>query len=111
MIRPLSQTLTELITIAESMVTRARYASPAPIGQFNVIAAEVREAEKRPAADGTRTTYGAIVMVNAIEAFHATGGDAGNPWQMLIGTALPLLRTDAWLAFQQEKAAQQETRR
>lgn len=111
MMRPLSQVLTELITIAESMVTRARYASPAPIGQFSVLAAEVREAEQRPAADGRRATYGAIVMINAIEAYHATGGEQGSPWQMLIGAALPLLRTDAWLAFNQEKAAQQETRR
>lgn len=110
MIRPLSQTLTELITIAESMVTRARYAAPMPAGHFTVLAAEVREAEQRP-AEGKRATYGAIVIVNAIEAFHATGSEQGSPWQMLIGTALPLLRTDAWIALNQEKAAQQETRR
>ncbi|SDC08491.1 hypothetical protein SAMN05216337_1001216 [Bradyrhizobium brasilense] len=111
MIRPLSQTLTELIIIAESMVTRARYASAAPIGQFNVLAAEVWAAHQRPAADGERATYGAVHIVNAIEAFHATGAEAGSPWQMEIGSGLPMLRADAFRAFSQEKAAQQETKR
>ncbi|MCP1832796.1 hypothetical protein [Bradyrhizobium sp. USDA 4545] len=110
MIRPLSQVLTDLIAIAEHLVTRDRFAVPMATSRFNELAAEVRAADQRP-AEGKRATYAAMVMVNAIEAYHATGGDAGSPWQMLIGTALPLLRTDAWLAFNQEKAAQQETRR
>ncbi|MES5483616.1 hypothetical protein QMZ05_12730 [Bradyrhizobium sp. INPA03-11B] len=110
MIRPLSQTLNDLIGIAESVVTRARYATPMPRATFAALAAEVREAESLP-ADGQRATYGAIVVVNAIEAFHATGSESGSPWQMIVGTALPLLRTDAWIALNQEKAAQQETRR
>jgi hypothetical protein len=108
--RLLSQTLTDLIGIAEHLMVLARFAPPAPRASFDEIAAEVREAEKRPAV-GQRATYGAIVMVNAIEAFHATGAEAGNRWQMLIGATLPLLRTDAWLAFSQERAEMGETRR
>lgn len=111
MIRPLSQTLNELIPIAESMVTRARYSTSQPLGHFTVLAAEVWAAHQRPAADGKRATYGAVAIVNAIEAFHANCAEVGSPWQMEIGSCLPLLRTDAWLAFSQEKAASQETKR
>lgn len=110
MIRPLSQTLTALIAIAESLVTRSRYSSLMASDQFVVVASEVYEADKRP-AEGQRTTNAAMVMVIAIQAFRATEEEPGSPWLMLIGATLPLLRTDAWLAFNQEKAPQQETRR
>jgi hypothetical protein len=111
--RELSKVLLDLIDLANDVVTRKGMTLGVGMGageQFSRLAAEVREAEQRP-ADGVRATYGAVIMINALEAFCATGGAAGSPWLMLAGAALPLLRADAWLALNQEKAAQQETKR
>lgn len=106
--RPLSQTLTDLIVVAEDLVMRSRFGTDP--GKFSELAAEIRAADARP-AEGERTTCAAMVTVTAIEAFRAASADAARPWLMLIGAALPLLRTDAWIAFNQEKAAREETRR
>jgi hypothetical protein len=99
--RLLSQVLTDLIGYAENLMTRPRYAQPRGT-DFGLIAAEIRHAETLP-AEGQRTTRAAIVMVTAIEAYRANEGEAASPWLMIAGAALPLLRTEAWLAFNQEK--------
>jgi hypothetical protein len=106
--RPLSETLGDLIVLAEQTVTKpSRYLRPADVEAFAAIAVEVREAEARPAED-VRTTRAAVMMVNAIEEFLASGQGSenlSNPWLMLAGATLPLLRVDAWRAFNNEKQA------
>jgi hypothetical protein len=108
--RPLSQILNDLTGYAGNLVATPLYSAVNANIDFAQLAAEVRAAEARPAV-GTRATYGAIIVVNAIEAWRASAGEVGSPWLMLVGTALPLLRTDAWLALNQEKAQATETRR
>ncbi len=107
--RPLSATLTDLIGFAEQTVVKpTRYLSvSASAWAFAAIAAEVREAEARPAED-IRTTAAAMIMVLALEEFYTSGVSSenlSNPWLMIAGAALPLLRVDAWRAFNNEKQA------
>ncbi len=106
--RPLSTTLTDLIGFAEQTVTKpTRYGATDTAWKFAAIAAEVREAEARP-AENIRTTTAAMIMVMALEEFHAAGATSenlSNPWLMLAGATLPLLRVDAWRAFNNEKQA------
>lgn len=104
--RPLSQTLLDLIGFAEQTVTKPnRYSGAAMNAQaFADIAAEVRAAEARP-AENIRTTRAALIMVNALEEFYDGEGEPGSPWLMLAGATLPLLRVDAWRAFNNEKQA------
>lgn len=108
--RPLSATLTDLIGLAEQTVTKpTRYpgGGQASAQTFAMVAAEVREAEARPAED-VRTTTSALIMVLALEEFYAGGAyseSASTPWLMLAGATLPLLRVDAWRAFNNEKQA------
>lgn len=108
--RPLSQALNDLIGFAEDIVTRPnRYTARAMDSRFGELAAEIRQADARP-AEAVRTTRAAMVMVTVLEGFYAGESEAGSrslesPWLMLAGTALPLLRVDAWLAFNNEKAA------
>lgn len=101
--RPLSQTLTDLITVASDVVTR-RGTQLVAGSHFALLASEVRQAEVRPAED-VRTTRAAVIMVLALEEFAAGPMDTGSPWLMLAGNVLPLLRVDAWRAMNQEKAA------
>jgi hypothetical protein len=109
--RELSKTLTELIDVANHVVTRHGLTLGGDIvsGKFGILAAEVREADARP-AEAVRTTRAAMMMVFALEGFRETGGASGerdleNQWLMLAGATLPLLRVDAWVAFNNEKAA------
>ncbi|MBR1150124.1 hypothetical protein JQ575_05620 [Bradyrhizobium sp. JYMT SZCCT0428] len=108
--RPLSQTLNDLIGFAEETVTRPnRYSGHALGARFGELAAEIRGADARP-AEAVRTTRAAMVMVYALEGFYAGEPEAGSrslesPWLMLAGAALPLLRVEAWIAFNNEKAA------
>ncbi len=104
--RPLSQTLTDLITYSSNVITRSGMTLAGEGGGdlFANLAAEVRHAEARP-AEGIRTTRAAVVMINALEGFRETGGERGSPWLMLAGTTLPMLRVEAWIAFNNEKAA------
>lgn len=106
MIRPLSQTLTELIAVAADVITRRGMTlSGAGLGdQFVQLSQEVRQAEARP-AESLRTTRAAMIMVFALEEFGAGPRDPGSPWLMLAGTTLPLLRVDAWLAMNNEREA------
>jgi hypothetical protein len=106
---PLSATLTDLIGVAEQVVTKpARYPGSSLSAQaFAAIAADVREADARP-AENIRTTTAAMIMVLALEEFHgagATSENLSNPWLMIAGATLPLLRVDAWRAFNNEKQA------
>jgi hypothetical protein len=101
--RPLSQTLTDLITVANDTVTR-RGMQNVIGGHFALLADEIRQAEARP-AENIRTTRAAMIMVFALEEFADGPHDAGSPWLMLAGTTLPLLRVDAWRALQNEKQA------
>lgn len=103
--RPLSQTLTDLITLANEVITRPRGASGLNAGgHFEQLAAEVRHAESAP-AENIRTTRAAMIMVFALEEFRGGEQEAGSPWLMLAGTALPLLRVEAWVALNNEKQA------
>lgn len=106
--RPLSATLNDLTGIAEQTVTKpSRYLSDAGKEVFAGIVAEVRAAEARPAED-VRTTSAALMMVLALEEFYAAGAaseNLSNPWLMIAGSLLPLLRVDAWRAFNNEKQA------
>lgn len=110
--RPLSSTLNDLIGFAEETVTKPnRYvAGPTLDSRFAGIADEVRAAAARP-AENIRTTRAAVMMVNALEGFYEAGNEPDgsahtqNPWLMLAGATLPLLRVDAWRAFNNEKQA------
>jgi hypothetical protein len=109
--RHLSETLTDLIGFAEETVTRpARYSGLALDARFAGLAAEVRGADQRP-AENVRTTRAAMVTVIALEEFYSGGAERGSPWLMLAGTVLPLLRVEAWVALQNERSTQEETRR
>jgi hypothetical protein len=102
--RALSEALTDLIALAEHVVTRPRSAEPiASIERLSLLAGEVRKADALP-AEGERTTRAAVVMVIALEEFCGGGRPAGSPWLMLAGTTLPLLRTEAWLAMRNERS-------
>ncbi len=49
-----------------------------------------------------------MMMVFCLEGFRETGGaarDLENQWLMLAGATLPLLRVEAWVAFNNEKNA------
>lgn len=104
--RPLSQTLTDLITVSNDIITR-RGMHTAVGGQFALLADEIRRAEAKP-CENVRTTRAAMIMVFALEGFAEGPQDAGSPWLMLAGAALPMLRVDAWLAVNQEKGARDE---
>jgi hypothetical protein len=107
-VKRLSETLNALIGVAEEMMRKPvaqaiAYLPPA----YAAIGAEVRRVHALP-ADGPRATRAGIVMCEALEAFDATGADR---WQMLVGATLPLLRSEAWLAFRNERAQAEESRR
>lgn len=99
--KPLSRTLTELIDLAEQMLTRPLMGvSPS---QLVDLAREVRAAEARP-AENRRTTRAALVMVIALEEIRGADRDEDvGPWQMLGGCALPMLRAEAYQALRNER--------
>jgi hypothetical protein len=101
--RALSATLYDLIGFAQSVVTQPRmehgYAD-----LFWTLASEVRRHDALP-AEGIRTTRAAMVVVIAIEEFKNSGEEPGSRWLMLVGATLPLLRSEAWLAMNNEKEA------
>jgi hypothetical protein len=98
--KPLSETLTILITIAEEIMRRpAQQTVTSAPPAFAALAVQIRYAHERP-AEAVRTTRAGIVMCEAIEAFLAEGGDR---WQMIIGATLPVLRLEAFLAFRNER--------
>jgi hypothetical protein len=101
--KPLSATLNELIVFAEGVVTRPR-ADRDYAGYFAALANEVTRVDAQP-AESIRTTRAAMVVVIAIEEFRQAGEEPGSRWLMLVGAALPLLRSEAWLAMNNEKEA------
>lgn len=101
--RPLSATLNEMIVFTEGVVTRPR-ADRDYEGYFATLAGEVRRADALP-AESIRTTRAAMVTVIAIEEFRQSGEEPGSRWLMLLGATLPLLRSEAWLAMNNEKEA------
>jgi hypothetical protein len=99
-----SETLTFLIVTAEDIMRRPSHAIPVALpAAFIELAAEIRRADVRPAED-VRTTRAAVIMVTAIEAFFGER-EADHHWQMLIGTALPILRREAFQAMRNEREA------
>lgn len=103
--RPLSQTLTDLIGFTEELLTKpARHHALAADIIFGVLAREVREADKRP-AEGIRCTASGVAIVACIEAFFAGEMDPGSRWLSAIGALLPILRGEAWQALRNEKEA------
>lgn len=101
--RALSAVLTELIVFADSVVTRPQ-SHHGNSEQFAALASEVRHAAALP-AESVRTTQAAMVIVIAIEEFRQSGEEPGSRWLMLVGATLPLLRSEAWLALNNEKEA------
>jgi hypothetical protein len=100
--KPMSSTLSNLIVMAEEIITRPNSDRPFAGDNFASLAAEVRHADARP-ADDVRITNAAMVMVIAIEAFRAGERDAQSPWLMVVGATLPLLRGDGFRAFRNER--------
>jgi hypothetical protein len=102
--KPLSHTLNDLTDYAAGLVARPRYSAPGIGGDLGAMAAAVREADRRP-AEGVRTTRAAMIMINAIEAYHATDRESGAHWLMIVGVTLPVLRDEAWQALSNEREA------
>lgn len=100
--RALSAVLTDLIGFAEGVVARPR-SDHGYADHFAALAGEVRHADALP-AENIRTTRAAMVIVIAIEEFRRDA-EPGSRWLMLVGTALPLLRSEAWIAMNNEKQA------
>ena len=99
--RPLSETLIELISFAENTVCRPLQGTG---GVLATLAQEVRRADALP-AEGIRTTRAAMIMIITIEEFFATERVSTSQWLMLAGATLPLLRAEAWVATRNEKEA------
>lgn len=92
MTRPLSDTLNELIVLAEDVVTRPHALFDERVrNRIGHLAQDVRRADAQP-AEGERTTYAAMITIVAMEA--AVAGKSHGPWaRMIIGAALEPLRT------------------
>lgn len=100
--RTLSATLCDLVVLAEEVTARPLLDHRLVDARFSALAAEVRAAEARP-AEGVRATAAALVMITAINEFRFAARDGAPMWLMLVGATLPLLRRDAFAAFEDEK--------
>lgn len=101
--RPLSQTLTELIGFTEELLTKpARHHGLAADTRFALLAQEIRDAERRP-AEAIRCTASGVAILACTEAFFAGEMDPGSRWLGAIGALLPVLRGEAWQALRNEK--------
>ncbi len=102
--RTLSDTLNELIVLAEEAITRPQaLRTPHFMQRVGRVAQEVRRADAQP-AEGVRTTNAAMIAVIAMEA---GGADpAPTPWRMIIGASLDLLRADAYQQLVNQREAQ-----
>lgn len=109
--KPLSQTLTEMIGFTEEVLIRpARHYGLAADPRFAQLAHEIRAADRRP-AESIRCTHAGIAIVAAMEGFFAGEMDPGSRWLSAIGALLPILRGEAWQALRNERAMSEETRR
>jgi hypothetical protein len=104
--RPLSETLNQLIAVAEIAIVRPQTRE---LHTAAAIFAEIRLADARP-AEGIRTTRAALVMVILLEEFLAGDREPTSHHLMLAGAALPWLRGEAWRAVQNEKEARETLR-
>lgn len=103
--RTLADTLLDLIGFAEEVITKpAKYFGPAMDDRlrFNSLAAEIRQADTRP-AEGIRTTRAALVMVIVLEEFFAGDREPTSHFLAHAGVTLPWLRGEAWQARRNEK--------
>jgi hypothetical protein len=111
MSRSLSEILTDLIGVAEDVITRpGRYHGYRLDTRFTDLAAAIRNADARP-AEGIRTTRAALVMVIALEEFFASDREPTSHFLSLAGHTLPWLRAEAWTAMHNEKELVTERRR
>ncbi|UEM09038.1 hypothetical protein J4G43_030330 [Bradyrhizobium barranii subsp. barranii] len=109
--RPLSQTLTDLIGFTEEVITRpARHHGLAADTRYPLLAQEIRDADKRP-AEGVRCTHSGVAIVACLDAFFASDMDPTSRWLGAIGALLPLLRGEAWQQLKSEKEAAGEAYR
>lgn len=104
--RSLHECLTTLIAEVDVVIRMPQHIPLGITPALAQLAAEIRDWDRRP-AEGIRCTRAAMVMLHALEGYLETGGERGNPWLMLAGATLPLLRVDAWNAMNAER----ETRR
>ena len=103
--RPLSQTLIDLIVFTEEVVTKpARHHGLAADTRYPLLAQEIRDADKRP-AEGFRCTHSGVAVVSCLDAFFAGDMDPTSRWLAAIGGLLPLLRGEAWQQLKSEKEA------
>lgn len=94
--KPLSQQMSSLISIAEDVLIGRRAAWTRLEEHELTLFAELRRIDRLP-AEGVRRTCAAMVMISAIEGLQNVGSEEGRTrWLMLIGAALPLLKNDAW---------------
>ena len=101
--RRLSEVLTDLIGFAEETITRpARHYGFTIDQRFTSVSAEIYHAHALP-AEGIRTTYAALSMVLALEAFFASDREATSTWLGHAGKLLPDLRAEAWRADRNER--------
>jgi hypothetical protein len=100
--KSLYTTLSNLVVLAEEVITRPRFDRITFGGRLSDLAVEVRSADARPAED-VRTTQVAMVMIICLEEIRDRNEDAAMHWRMLAGASLPMLRGDAWLAMKQER--------
>ena len=104
--RPLSEAINVLLATAQDVIHKPQMMPMRLPESFAQLAAEIRAADARP-QDAERCTRAATMMLSAIEGFYETRDSARleNPWLMLAGSLLPLLRVEAWVAFNNEKQA------
>lgn len=107
--KPLSQTLSNLVVLAEELTTRPLINPLLLRDRCLTIGSEVRAADARP-AESVRTTSAAMMMVMAIHEYRHAAADRAPMWLMLIGATLPLLRQAAFDAFAEENEQRMESR-
>lgn len=104
--RPLSEALNVLVATAQDVINKPQMMPARLPESFAALAAEIRKADGQP-AENVRCTRAAVMMISAIEGFYESRDSTRleNPWLMLAGSLLPLLRVDAWVALTNEKQA------
>lgn len=102
--RPLSETLIDLIGFAEETITRPARTLSLADGRFIALAREVRTADALP-AESERTTRAALVMVIVLEQFFASDREPTSYFLAHAGMTLTWLRGEAWAARKNEKEA------
>lgn len=103
--RPLSETLTELIGFAEEVITSpGKFYGMSIDERFSKLSAEMHYAHALP-AEAERTSRAGMIMVLELEGFFASDRESTSSWLMHAGGILPELRGEAWKAKQNEKEA------